>query len=127
MRSEMNGNATSQYDYEPWNVKALIIGIVVLVLGISVLFVLMPQQRVLKCGIDQKGPYAKVLVSNLLGSYHNANWTGVEFHYDGVDRYTSTGFERPAHSITTTTVRPDYVPKGNLSERALSCSAWKNY
>jgi hypothetical protein len=108
--------------------KAFVMGVVVLVVGILVIFVLPPQQRVITCGIDENGrPYAKVRIMNLLGPYHNANWTGVKFSYEGVKRADFVGFERPAHSITTTTVHSHDVLKGNLSGRALRCSTWKNY
>jgi hypothetical protein len=108
--------------------KAFVIGVVVLVVGILVIFVLPPQQRVITCGTDENGrPYAKVLIMNLLGGYHNANWTGVTFSYEGLKKSDSVSFDRPAHSISTTTVHSHYVPKGNRSGRALTCSAWKNY
>ena len=71
-------------------------------------------------------PYAKVLIMNWLGRYHNANWTGVQFSYEGKNRLSSTGFERPAHSITTTVVHADRFPR-HLSGRTVRCSAWKNY
>jgi hypothetical protein len=101
-----------------------LVGVAVLVVSP---FVLTPQQHVIDCGVDENGrPYAKVLVMNLLGGYHNANWTGVNFHYKGLKKYDSTGFERPAHSITTTVVHAHKFPR-DLSGRTVSCSTWKNY
>jgi hypothetical protein len=64
---------------------------------------------------------------NLLDGYHNANWTGVMFSYEGVKRSDSTGFEHPARSITTTVVHAHYVPRAGLSARTVRCSTWKNY
>jgi hypothetical protein len=104
-----------------------VVGVIAVVVLVGGLFVLIPQQQVIKCGIDAKGrPYAKVLIMNVLGSYHNSNWTGVTFSYEGDKSGASVGFERPAHSITTTVVHADRFPK-DLSGGSVSCSTWKDY
>jgi hypothetical protein len=107
-----------------------VIGVIGAALLVTSPWLLTPSQHVIDCGVDQNGrPYAKVLVMNLLGRYHNSNWTGVHFSYEGLDPdpYASVGFERPAHSITITVVHSDRVPKGDVSGRAVSCTAWKDY
>ena len=105
--------------------KVILWGVAV-VLMLSLLVVLRPSEHVIKCGVDATGrPYAKVLVSNLLGSYHNSNWTGVQFDYGGGPP-AGVGFERPAHRITTTVVHADRIPK-DLPGRTVKCSTWKQY
>jgi hypothetical protein len=104
----------------------VILWVVGVVLMLSLFVVLPPSEHVIQCGVDATGrPYAKVLVSNLLGRYHNSNWTGVHFDYGGGPP-ASVGFERPAHSITTTVVHADRFPK-DVSGRTVRCSTWKDY
>jgi hypothetical protein len=90
------------------------VAVAVVVLGVTTIKAVKPGGHVTECGVDAKGPYAKVRVNSLLGGAGSIDHEGVLVHFTYDGHYYDTGGSRirvPTFGSTTTFVRGTWPPR----------------